>query len=60
MWRNILPKVGIIVGSATDQPVMEDTKNTLGDLGIDADLIVASAQRHPKKVEEYIRWRKQR
>ena len=49
-----MPKVGIIVGSATDQPVMEDTKKTLGDLGIDADLIVATAHRNPKKVEEYI------
>lgn len=49
-----MPKVGIIVGSATDQPVMEDTKKTLGDLGIEADLVVASAHRNPKKVEEYI------
>ena len=49
-----MPKVGIIVGSATDQPVMEDTKKTLGDLRIDADLIVASAHRNPKTVEEYI------
>ena len=49
-----MPKVRIIVGSATAQPVMEDTKKTLIDLGVDTDLLVASAHRNPKKVEEYI------
>ena len=49
-----MPQVGIIVGSATDQPVMEDTLKTLTDLGDEAELIVASAHRNPKKVQEYV------
>jgi len=49
-----VPQVGIIVGSATDQPVMEDTLKTLTDLGVEAELIVASAHRNPKKVQEYV------
>ena len=49
-----MPQVGIIVGSATDQPVMEDTLKTLTDLGVEAELIVASAHRNPKKVQEYV------
>lgn len=49
-----MPQVGIIVGSVTDQPVMEDTLKTLTDLGVEAELIVASAHRNPKKVQEYV------
>ena len=49
-----MPQVGIIVGSATDQPVMEDTLKTLTNLGVEAELIVASAHRNPKKVQEYV------
>ena len=50
-----MPQVGIIVGSATDQPVMEDTKKTLDELGVESELIVASAHRNPKKVEDYVK-----
>ena len=49
-----MPRVGIIVGSATDRPVMEDTLKTLVDLGIEADLVVASAHRDPRKVQAYV------
>ena len=49
-----MPQVGIIVGSATDRPVMEDTLKTLTELGIDAELVVASAHRNPQKVQEYV------
>ena len=49
-----VPRVGIIVGSATDRPVMEDTLKTLVDLGIEADLVVASAHRDPRKVQAYV------
>ncbi len=50
-----MPQVGIIVGSATDQPVMEDTKKTLDELGVESELIIASAHRNPKKVEDYVK-----
>ena len=49
-----MPQVGVIVGSATDQPVMEDTLKTLAALGVEAELVVASAHRNPRKVQEYV------
>jgi 5-(carboxyamino)imidazole ribonucleotide mutase len=49
-----VPQVGIIVGSASDQPVMEDTLKTLQDLGVDAELVAASAHRNPDKVREWV------
>ena len=49
-----MPQVGIIVGSSSDQPVMEDTLKTLTDLGVDAELVAASAHRDPEKVREWV------
>ncbi|MCH7609051.1 MAG: AIR carboxylase family protein, partial [Chloroflexi bacterium] len=49
-----MPQVGIIVGSVSDKPVMEDTLKTLTDLGVEAELVVASAHRDPEKVRTYV------
>jgi 5-(carboxyamino)imidazole ribonucleotide mutase len=49
-----VPQVGIIVGSTSDQPVMEDTLKTLTDLGVEAELIAASAHRNPDKVRDWV------
>ena len=49
-----MPQVSIIVGSATDRPVIEDTLKTLTDLGVDAELVVASAHRNPEKVRTHV------
>jgi 5-(carboxyamino)imidazole ribonucleotide mutase len=49
-----LPQVGIIVGSTSDQPVMEDTLKTLTDLGVEAELVAISAHRNPDKVREWV------
>ena len=49
-----MPQVGIIVGSVSDKPVMEDTLKTLTDLGVEAELIAASAHRDPEKVRAYV------
>ena len=49
-----MPQVGIIVGSTSDQPVMEDTLKTLTDLGVDAELVAISAHRNPDKVREWV------
>jgi 5-(carboxyamino)imidazole ribonucleotide mutase len=49
-----VPQVGIIVGSTSDQPVMEDTLKTLTDLGVDAELVAASAHRNPDKVRDWV------
>ena len=49
-----MPQVGIIIGSTSDQPVMEDTLKTLTELGVEAELVVASAHRNPDKVREWV------
>lgn len=49
-----MPQVGIIVGSTSDQPVMEDTLKTLTDLGVEAELVAASAHRNPDKVRDWV------
>ena len=47
------PKVGIIIGSQSDIPIIEKTTSVLMDLGIDYELTVASAHRTPKQVEQF-------
>ena len=47
------PKVGIIIGSQSDIPIIEKTTSVLIDLGIDYELTVASAHRTPKQVERF-------
>jgi len=47
------PKVGIIVGSQSDLPIVEKTTKTLKDLGISYELTIASAHRNPKKVAQF-------
>ncbi len=49
-----MPQVGIIVGSTSDQPTMEDTLKTLESLGVEAELVAASAHRDPDRVREYV------
>ena len=47
------PKVGIIMGSKSDFPVMSRAAQTLRDFGIGSDIVVASAHRTPKKVKAF-------
>lgn len=47
------PKVGIIIGSKSDLPVIKKTEEQLKQFGIDYDLTVASAHRTPEKVKRY-------
>ena len=49
-----MPQVGIVIGSESDRPVMEDTLKTLEGLGVDSELVVASAHRDPERVREYV------
>jgi len=46
-------KVGIIIGSQSDLPLLEKTTTALKELGIAYELTVASAHRTPKKVEAF-------
>jgi 5-(carboxyamino)imidazole ribonucleotide mutase len=48
------PSIGILVGSKSDQPVMEKCTRRLEDLGIDYELEVRSAHRNPEDVAEYV------
>jgi phosphoribosylaminoimidazole carboxylase PurE protein len=45
--------VGIIMGSDSDLPVMQETLEVLTNFGIPAEITVASAHRSPQRVSEY-------
>jgi 5-(carboxyamino)imidazole ribonucleotide mutase len=47
------PLVGIIMGSTSDMPVMEECASQLEELGVPYELVVASAHRQPAKVHEW-------
>ncbi len=48
-----MPLVGVIMGSASDEPVVQDTIKTLEEMGIDYETRVMSAHRTPERVHEY-------
>lgn len=45
-------KVMIIMGSVSDEPIMEESKKWLDWFGIGNEMVVASAHRNPDKVKE--------
>jgi 5-(carboxyamino)imidazole ribonucleotide mutase len=47
------PKVGIIMGSRSDLPIMEEAANILKELGVAYELTVVSAHRTPERMFEY-------
>jgi len=53
MAKSQTPKIGIIIGSESDLPVIEKAEKQLKEFGINFELTVASAHRTPKKVEAY-------
>ena len=54
------PVVGIIMGSDSDLPVMQEAFEVLTNFGIPAEITVASAHRSPQRVSEYARSAKRR
>ena len=48
-----MPLVGVIMGSASDEPVVQEAVNTLEQLNIDYEVRVMSAHRDPERVREY-------
>ena len=48
-----MPLVGVIMGSVSDEPVVQATIETLEQMGIDYEARVMSAHRTPEKVHEY-------
>jgi len=49
------PRVGIVMGSKSDLPVMEAAEKELSDRGIRSEVRVMSAHREPDQVAEYAR-----
>jgi 5-(carboxyamino)imidazole ribonucleotide mutase len=49
------PLVGIVIGSDTDYPVMEQVSRLLTEFGIACEMTIASAHRSPARVEAYAR-----
>jgi phosphoribosylaminoimidazole carboxylase PurE protein len=49
------PRVGILIGSESDRPVMHECLKRLQDLGIEAELLVSSAHRNPEATRAYAR-----
>ncbi len=47
------PVVGILMGSDTDLPIMQEAAAMLQEFGVEYEMTVASAHRTPKKVIEY-------
>ncbi len=48
-----MPLVGVIMGSASDEPVVQGTVETLEQLKVDYEVRVMSAHRTPERVQEY-------
>jgi 5-(carboxyamino)imidazole ribonucleotide mutase len=46
-------KIGIIMGSASDLPVMQEAADVLTELGVDYELDIVSAHRTPEKMMDY-------
>jgi len=49
------PLVGILMGSDSDLPVMEEAAKVLKEFGIPYEMTVSSAHRTPKRTSEYAR-----
>ena len=48
-----MAKVGIIMGSKSDLPIMQEAIDILNELGVDNDAEIVSAHRTPEKMMEY-------
>jgi 5-(carboxyamino)imidazole ribonucleotide mutase len=53
-------KVGIIMGSKSDLPVMRQAAEILTELGVDHEMTVVSAHRTPERMVEYARSARER
>ena len=47
------PRVGIIMGSSSDLPVMEEAARVLTELGVSYEMTVVSAHRTPNRMMDY-------
>ena len=49
-----MPLVGVVIGSESDRSTMQETMQLLEEMGIEAELTVASAHRTPTRLREYV------
>ena len=54
------PKVGIIMGSQSDWPVMKEAARLLGELGVPYEARIVSAHRTPERLVAYAKSAKER
>lgn len=57
---DLRPVVGIVLGSDSDRPVMEDAVRTLAEFGVAGEMTVASAHRTPDLLDRYARTAEER
>ncbi len=55
-----MPLVGVVMGSASDEPVVQETVTTLEQMKIDYEVRVLSAHRTPERVREYAQQARER
>ncbi len=53
IMNNINPQIGIIMGSKSDLPVMQDAADILKELGVAYEITVVSAHRTPDRMFNY-------
>ena len=49
----VTPLVGVVMGSRSDEPFIQETVSVLEELGIPHEVSVLSAHRTPRRVQEY-------
>jgi phosphoribosylaminoimidazole carboxylase PurE protein len=54
------PIIGIVMGSASDRPIMEEAAAILGRFKVPYEMIVASAHRSPERTRDYARTAQER
>jgi phosphoribosylaminoimidazole carboxylase PurE protein len=48
------PRIGIVMGSDSDLPVMREAGRILAEFGVPFEITIASAHRSPARVEKYV------
>lgn len=54
------PRVGILMGSDSDFPVMEEASKVLEAFGVEHEILVSSAHRSPERTKNYVKEAKKR
>ncbi|MBI5428169.1 MAG: 5-(carboxyamino)imidazole ribonucleotide mutase [Nitrospinae bacterium] len=54
------PQVGIVMGSDSDNPIMEETCKVLERFGVNYEKLVSSAHRSPERTRKYVAGAKKR